>query len=165
MAPIKNIVQDIASSERLRQQERISQTRADKTKKGSQAREGASVESRQDKVDISSAARELAETRGSDTARYQEMLAALRSENGDRIRDVQERIAQGEFNQPEVLAKVAQAISDLPQFRALSGGAPAGPESRGLRGDLAQRIRSGMYNSDEVLDRIAMNVLRDIGAA
>jgi len=64
-----------------------------------------------------------------------------------------------------VLESVAEAISNLPQFRALTESAPETPQTRELRGDIAQRIRSGQYESDEVLDRVAINILRDIGAA
>ena len=165
MAPIKNIVGDVASTESLRHQERVSSTRSGKAKKQGQVREGAAVEPRGDSVSISTAARELAETRDSQTARYQEMLQALRNENGDELQSVRQRVAQGEFNEPAVLESVAGAISNLPQFRALSESAPKTPQSRELLGAIAQRIRSGQYDSEEVLDRIAMNVLRDIGAA
>lgn len=165
MAPIKNIVGDVASPERLGQQERVSSTRPGKAKRQGQARESTAVESRGDTVDISSAARQLAETRDSQIARYQEMLQALRSENGDKLQSVRQRIAQGEFNEPAVLESVAEAISSLPQFRALSESAPETPRGRELMGDIAQRIRSGEYDSEDVLDRIAMNILRDIGAA
>jgi len=165
MAPIKNIVGDVSSTERLGQQERVSSTRSGKAKKQGQARESTAVESRGDTVDISSAARQLAETRDSQIARYQEMLQTLRNENGDELQSVRQRVAQGEFNEPAVLESVAEAISNLPQFRALSESAPETPQSRELTGAIAQRIRSGQYDSEEVLDRIAMNVLRDMGAA
>ena len=165
MAPIKNIVSDIASSERLRPQERVSTTRSGKAKKQGQARESATVESRGDTVNISTAARQLAETRGTQVAQYQEMLQALKSEDGDKVQNVQQRIAQGEFNEPAVLETVAEAISNLPQFRALTESAPETPRTRELRGDIAQRIRSGQYETDDVLDRVAINILRDIGTA
>ncbi|MFB0515741.1 MAG: hypothetical protein ACETWG_03945, partial [Candidatus Neomarinimicrobiota bacterium] len=106
-----------------------------------------------------------AETRSSDIARYREMLQALGSEDGDKAQRVRERIAQGEFNQPEVLERVAETIRNLPQFQVLSESAPETPETRELMGALAQRIRSGQYNSEEVLERVAMNILRDIGAS
>ncbi len=165
MAPIKNIVNDITSSERLKQQERVAPMRSEKAKKQGQVREGTTIESRKDTVDISAEARQLAETRSSETARYQEMLQAFKSDDGDKIQNVRERIAQGEFNTPEVLEKVAGAISDLPRFQGLSESAPETSESRELMGALAQRIRSGQYNSEEVLEQVAMNILRDIGAA
>ena len=165
MTPIKNIASDVASSERVRQQERVSTSRSDKAKKQAPATESAKVESRKDTVDISSAARQLAETRTSETARYQAILATFKGGNGQKARNVQARIAQGEFDKPEVLESVADAISNLPQFRSLATGALASADSRGVLGAIAQRIRSGQYNSDEVLDRVAMNILRDIGAA
>ncbi|UCD38492.1 MAG: flagellar biosynthesis anti-sigma factor FlgM [Fidelibacterota bacterium] len=164
MAPIKNIVSDVASTERLKQQERVSTTRTDKAKKQGSVRESTAAESRSDTVDISSTARELAEARRSDIARYQEMLGSLQNEDSEKLQGIRERIAQGEFNEPAVLERVAEAISDLPQFQALAEGTPA-PESRGIRGDIAARIRSGEYETEEVLDRVAMNILRDIGAA
>ncbi|MBA7655337.1 hypothetical protein ES703_63241 [subsurface metagenome] len=165
MAPIKNIVSDVSSTERLGHQERVSSTRSGKAKKQDQARESTAVESRGDTVDISSAARQLAETRDSQIARYQEMLQTLRNENGDELQSVRQRVAQGEFNEPAVLESVAEAISNLPQFRALTESAPETSRTRGLRGDIAQRIRSGQYETDDVLDRVAINILRDIGAA
>ncbi len=163
MAPIKNIVSDVASSERLRPQERVSTTRAGKAKKQGQARESATVESQGDTVNISTAARQLAETRDTQLARYQEMLQSLKSEDGDKVQNVRQRIAQGEFNEPAVLEGVAEAISNLPQFRTLTESAPETPQTRELMGDIAQRIRSGQYDSDEVIDRVAINILRDIG--
>ncbi len=165
MAPIKNIVSDVVASERLKAQERVTTTRSGKAKKQGQARESATVESHGDTVNISTAARQLAETRGSQMARYQEMLQALKSDDGDKVQNVRQRIAQGEFNEPAVLESVAEAIGDLPQFRALTEGTPETPRTRELMGDIAQRIRSGQYESDEVLDRVAINILRDIGAA
>ena len=165
MAPIKNIVSDVASSERLKPQERVSTTRSGKAKKQGQARESATVESHGDTVNISTAARQLAETRGSQMARYQEMLQALKSDDGDKVQNVRQRIAQGEFNEPAVLDGVAEAISNLPQFQALTEGAPETPQTRELMGDIAQRIRSRQYDSDEVIDRVAINILRDIGVA
>jgi hypothetical protein len=104
----------------------------------------------------------MAETRRGDMARYQEMLGELKNENGDKVANVQERIAQGAYDEPVVLEKVAEAISDLPQFRALAEGTP---ESRELQGDIAARIRRGEYNSEDVLERVAINILRDIGAS
>ncbi|UCH61698.1 MAG: flagellar biosynthesis anti-sigma factor FlgM [Fidelibacterota bacterium] len=165
MAPIKNIVGDVPSPERLKPQDRVSTTRSDKAKKQGQARESATVESRGDTVNISTAARQLAETRDTQMAQYQDMLQALKSEDGDKVKNVQQRIAQGEFNEPAVLESVAEAISNLPQFQALTESAPETSRTRELRGDIAQRIRSGEYESDDVLDRVAINILRDIGAA
>lgn len=162
MAPIKNIVSDVASSERLRQQERVSSTRSEKAKKQGSTKESAPAEPRKDKVDISSTARELAESRRSDMARYQEMLGALKSEDGEKLANVQERIAQGAYEEPAVLERVAESIANLPQFRALAEGAP---ESREVQGDIAARIRRGEYDSEEVLERVAINILRDIGAS
>ncbi|MEE9466313.1 MAG: hypothetical protein V3W14_12165 [Candidatus Neomarinimicrobiota bacterium] len=165
MAPIKNIINDITSSERLRQQERVSSTQSEKAQKRGQVQEGTTVESRQDKVDISAAARELAETRSSDVARYREMLQSLRNEEGDHIGVVRERVTQGEYDRPEVLEEVADTISRLPQFQALAESAPERPQTKELTGAIAQRIRSGQYDSDQVLERVAMNILRDMGAA
>jgi hypothetical protein len=165
MTPIKNIVSDIASSERLKQQERVSPTRTDKTKKQEQpTREGAAVEPRKDTVDISTTARELAETRGNDVARYQEVLAALRNNESEKMQVARQRIAEGAYNEPAVLERVADAIVTLPQFRSLAPSAPE-PGSREVQGDVAARIRSGEYDTEEVLDKVAMNILRDMGAA
>ena len=164
MAPIKNIGQDVASSERLRQQGRVSSERSEKAKKQGQAQESAKAESPRDTVDISSTARQLAETRSSDTARFQELLANLNA-NGEKTQSVRARIDLGEFNRPEVLESVAEAIGNLPSFRALATSPAASPDSRGVLGAIAQRARSGDYNSDDVLDKVAINILRDLGAA
>ncbi len=167
MTPIKNIVADITSTDHIKQQERVSSTRSGKSKSQGQVRESSTVESRGDTVDISSTARQLAETRDTQMARYQEMLHDLgnEEENGQQVQNVRQRIAQGEFNEPAVLESVAEAISGLPQFAALSENAPEEPGSRQVMGDIAQRIRSGEYDSEDVLERTAMNILRDIGAA
>ena len=164
MAPIKNIGHDVAAAERLRQQERLSSTRSEKAQKQGQAQESTKTGSPQDTVDISSTARQLAETRTSDTARYQELLANLEA-NGEKTRSIRARIDQGDFNRPEVLESVAESISNLPSFRNLAASPAASPDSRGILGAIARRIRSGDYNSDEVLDKVAINILRDIGAA
>lgn len=164
MAPIKNIVSDIASTERLKQQEQVAQTRTDKTKKQQSTREGAAVEPRKDTVDISSTARELAQTRGSDVARYQEMLAGMRNDESEKMQTVRQRVAEGAYNEPAVLEKVADAIVTLPQFRSLAESAPETPRSREILGDVAARIRAGEYDTEDVLDKVAMNILRDLGA-
>lgn len=165
MTPIKNIVSDIASSERLKQQERVAPTRTDKTKKQQPAQKSATVEPRKDTVDISSTAREMAETRGSDVARYQEMLSSMRNDESEKLQTVRQRIAEGTYNEPAVLDRVAEAIVTLPQFRAMAESTPEAPKSREIQGDIAARIRAGEYDTDEVLDKVAMNILRDMGAA
>ena len=164
MGPVKNIGNDVAASERLRQQERVSSGRSEKAKQQGQAQEGAPAKPVRDTVDISTTARQLAETRSTDTARYQELLANLTA-NGEKTRSVRARIDRGDFDRPEVLESVAEAIGNLPSFRALATSPAASPDSRGILGAIAQRARSGDYNSDDVLDKVAINILRDLGAA
>ncbi len=164
MAPIKNIANDIGSSERLRQQDRVSSPQSGKAKRQGQVKEDAPVEARKDSVDISSAGRELAQTRSTETARYQELLASLSDGDGEKTQRIRSRIAQGEFDKPEVLESVAGAISNLPAFRSFAS-APASADSREVLGAIAKRVRDGEYNSDEVLGRVAVNILKDIGTA
>ncbi len=164
MAPIKNIAHDIGSTERLRQQDRVSSPKSGKTTKQGQVKEDAPVEARKDSVAISSAGRELAQTRSTATARYQELLASLKNGDGEKTQRVRSRIAQGEFDKPEVLESVAAAISNLPTFRSLASAPPTG-DSREVLGAIAKRVRDGAYNSDEVLGRVATNILKDIGTA
>ena len=64
-----------------------------------------------------------------------------------------------------MLDRVAEAIVTLPQFRSLAESTPEAPRSREIQGDIAARIRAGEYDTDEVLDKVAMNILRDMGAA
>ena len=133
MTPIKNIVQDITSANQLREQERVQSSKTQKLKREGQTKEADAAKSAaSDSVNISPAARQLAESQ-SEVARYQEQLQALREESNGRIAQIRERISQGEFDQPQVLEGVAEAIVRLPQFQSLAEQGTEAPRSREVR--------------------------------
>ncbi len=163
MAPVHNIGNNINPAERLKEQERVQTARSQRGGKSSASSDVQSSVAPRDSVSISSAAQQLA-AGGSEISRIQEQLGALREEDSARIAVLRERIESGEFERPEITAAVAETISSLPHFRALQYEPQDIPREPIDLVAVETRVRSGQFESDQVLDQVATNILNDIGA-
>ena len=161
MAPIKNI--GPVNPERLREQERVRESRSGQVKRQGRTDEAAASTSRADSVDISPTAQRMAET-SSDVSRFQDVLQSYRAENTEQVAEIRQRAAAGEFDQPEVLEKVSEAIMMLPNFVTASETAAPAPRSEEELQSIQSRIQSGGYQTDQILEQIATSIIRDIGA-
>lgn len=163
MAPIENIGSNLPPVDRLKQRERVDSSRPEKVKQQGQADDLAATGLRGDTVEISSTAKKLAENQD-EVARIQDLLHSLRNEDPDKLSAIRQRIDDGEFNRPVVQEQVAETISRLPQFRSLLEEPPDATSSSQLTGSIQDRIRAGQFQTEEVLQRVAVNILNEIGA-
>lgn len=163
MAPIENIGNNLPPVDRVKQRERVDSSRPEKVKQQGQADNLAATGLRGDTVDISSAGKRLAESQG-EVARFQDLLHSLRNEDPDKLSAIRQRIDDGEFNRPVVQEQVAETISQLSQFRVLLEEPSDAPSRSQLTGSIQDRIRAGQYQTEEVLEQVAVNILNEIGA-
>ncbi|MCH8326946.1 MAG: flagellar biosynthesis anti-sigma factor FlgM [Candidatus Marinimicrobia bacterium] len=163
MVPIHNIGGNVDPAGRIRQQEKLQSSKSDRARQASSTGE-AGASAPRDSVDISPAAKELAAVNG-EVARAQAHLRSLGEEDPARVEAIRGRIAEGEFDEPEVSDFVAGAIARLPQFSALADGpVVARSEERADLEIISERVKSGEFNSAQVLEQVAANILSDIGA-
>ncbi len=160
MAPINNIGSGLPA-DRVRQQDRVNTRKGDKVQERAGNAERISPDAPKDSVDISPAALRLAEE-SHEVARFQQILHSIQEEEHPELDQVRARIAQGEFNRPEVFEQVADAIASLPPF-AEADSIDASDRAAQIAA-LQQRVESGQYDSDRVIQQVASNILRDIGA-
>ena len=163
MAPVNNIGNNINPADRLKQQERVQTARTERGRQSSAAKETQSSAASPDSVNISSEAQQLAAS-GGEISRIQEQLGALREENSGQIAELRGRIEAGDFDRPEITAAVAETISSLPPFRALQDEPQEIPREPVDLAAIELRVRSGQFDSDQVLEQVATNILNDIGA-
>lgn len=163
MVPIKNIGNTLPLTDRLKQRDRVDSPRHEKTSRtGSEPKSTGEVTDR-DTINISSEAKQLAEN-PSEVAQFQDILHGLRNEDTGRIAQIREKITNGDFNRPEVLESVSTAISGLAQFSGIAERTGPAILSEAAVNSVSERIRSGHYQSDVVLQEVATNILADIGA-
>lgn len=165
MTPIKNIGEPV-SPDRLKEQDRIRQSRSERV--GSSGRtsesDAASTVSRADSVDISPSAKKLAET-ANDVTRFQDVLRSMRNEGSEQILELRQRIETGEFDKPEVLERVSEAILRLPNFvRFEEKSEPVAARSDKELALIRDRVQSNRYQSEQVWQQVANAIIRDIGA-
>ena len=163
MAHIENIGGNPPPVDRLKQRDRVDSSRPGNVNQPGQADRLAAQGVRGDTVEISSTAKKLAGNQD-EVARFQDLLHSLRNEDPDKLSALRQRIDEGEFNQPVVQSQMAETISQLPQFRGLLEGPSDAPSSSQLIGSVQDRIRSGQFQTEEVLQRVAVNILNEIGA-
>ena len=163
MAPIENIGSNLPPVDRLKQRDRVDSAHPEKVRQQGQADRLAAQGIRGDTVEISSTAKKLAESQD-EVARFQDLLHNLRNEDPDKLSGRRQRIDEGEFNRPVVQAQVAETISQLPQFRSLLEGPSDAPSSSQLTGSIQDRIRAVRFQTEEVLQQVAVNILNEIGA-
>lgn len=163
MASIENIGSNLSSVDRLKQRDRVDASSSAKVKQQGQAADLSATELRGDTAEISSAGKKLAENQG-EVARFQDLLHSLINEDPDKLSAIQQRIDEGEFNRPVIQEQVADTISQLPQFQALLEESPDIPSRSQLTGSIQDRIRAGQFQTEEVLQRVAVNILNEIGA-
>ena len=161
MAPIKNIGGSV-SPDRLREQERVRESSTKRAKQSGRTTESASTTTRSDTVDISPAAQRMAEA-SSDISRFQDMLQSLRTENTGQVAELQQRVEAGEFDKPEVLERVSEAILNLPHFVTSDEEAAPLPRLEEQINSIQARVKSGSYQTDQVLEQVATAIIRDIG--
>ncbi len=164
MTPIKNIVEPVAP-DRLKEQDRIRQSRSDRAGRAGRTAESdaAATTSRVDSVDISPTAKKLAEN-ANDVTRFQDVLKSMRNEGSEQIIELRHRIQTGEFDKPEVLERVSEAILMLPHFvRFEEKPEPAARSDKELA-IIRDRVQSDRYQSEQVWQQVANAIIRDIGA-
>ena len=164
MTPIKNIGEPV-SPDRLKEQDRIRQSRSDGVGRSARTSEadGASATGRADSVNISPRAKKMAET-ASDVTRFQDVLKSMRNEGSEQILELRHRIETGEFDKPEVLERVSEAILMLPNFVSFKEKAEPVTRSDQELALIRDRVQSGNYQSEQVLEQVASAIMRDIGA-
>ena len=163
MAPIENIGSNLPPVDRLKQRDRVGSARPEKGGQPGQVGPLAAQGSRGDKAESSTTAKKLAESQG-EVARFQELLHSLRNEDPGKLSALRQRIDEGEFNLPVVQAQVAETIGRLPQFQSLLEKPSGAPPSRRLTNSIQDRISTGQFQTDEVLQQVAVNILNEIGA-
>ncbi|MCK4577872.1 MAG: flagellar biosynthesis anti-sigma factor FlgM [Candidatus Marinimicrobia bacterium] len=162
MTPIKNIGDPLSSADKVREQERLRESQSSKVRKDSSVEQSSTTE-RPDSVNISSAARRLAEST-TEVSRFQQSLDSLREPDAARLEELRQRIESGEFERPEVIDRLADSILRLPQFESGSSDSAVAPRSEEELKAVAERVRSGDYETEVVLQRVASSILNDIGA-
>ena len=160
MAPIKNVGGSV-SPERLREQERVRESSAKRAKQPGRT-DSASATTRADTVDISPAAQRMADA-SSDVSRFQDMLQSLRTEDTGQVAEMRQRVEAGEFDKPEVLERVSEAILNLPHFVTSDEEAAPLPRLEDQINSIQDRVQSGSYQTDQVLEQVATAIIRDIG--
>lgn len=160
MALIKNIGGSV-SPDRLREQERVRESSTKRAKQSGRT-DSAATTTRTDTVDISPAAQRMAEA-SSDISRFQDMLQSLRTENTGQVAELQQRVEAGEFDKPEVLERVSEAILGLPHFVTSDEEAAPLPRLEEQINSIQARVQSGGYQTDQVLEQVATAIIRDIG--
>ncbi len=163
MASIENIGSNLPPVDRLKQRDRVDSSRPGNVKQQGQADHLATTGLGEDTVEISSAAKQLAQSQG-EVALFQDLLHSLRNEDPDKLSAIRQRIDDGEFDRPVVQEQVAETITQLPQFRALLEEPSDAPSSSQLTDSIQDRIRTGQYQTEEVLQQVAVNILNEIGA-
>lgn len=161
MAPIGNIGDNLNPADRIRPQDKLESSRADRAR-GKTSAPAAEGTPRADSIDISPAGRELANV-DLEISRARQELRELSARDEGRVAELRARIEEGEFDRPEVSVTVAETIVNLPQFRALSEPSPAPRSERVDVAAIAERVNSGQFNTDQVLEQVAVNILNDIG--
>ncbi|MFC1746875.1 flagellar biosynthesis anti-sigma factor FlgM [Candidatus Neomarinimicrobiota bacterium] len=162
MVPIKNIGNSLPQqTERLKERDRIQPARPENTRSGSNVSKPDEVTAK-DSVSISSEAKQLAEKQ-SEVSQFQNLLQGLGPADSNRIEDIRTRVNAGEFDSPEVLAGVSEAISRLPQFSEVDRSSGSQNLNEATISAFAERIRSGQYQTDGVLQQVASGILSDIG--
>jgi hypothetical protein len=159
MAPINNIGSGLPA-DRVRQQDQVNTRKGDKVRERAGSAERVASDAPKDSVDISPAALRLAEG-SQEVARFQQILHSLQEEERPELDQVRARIAQGEYDRPEVFEQVADAIASLPPFAEADN--VDASERAAQVAEVQQRVESGQYDSDRVIQQVASNILRDIG--
>ncbi len=165
MTPIKNISEP-TSPDRLKEQDRVRQSRSERVKRSGRASESsaASATSRVDSVDISTTAKKLAES-ANDVTRFQDVLRSMRNEGSEQLIELRQRIQTGEFDKPEVLERVSEAILKLPHFIRFEEKPAVAARSDKELALIRDRVQSDRYQSEQVWQQVASAIIRDIGAS
>ncbi len=163
MTPIKNIGEPV-SPDRLKEQDRVRQSRSDRAGRAGRTSESdaAAPTTRADSVDISPTAKKLAES-ANDVTHFQDVLRSMRNEGSEQIIELRQRIQTGEFDKPEVLERVSEAILMLPHFVRFEEKSEPVPRSDEELALIRDRVQSDRYQSEQVWQQVANAIIRDIG--
>ncbi|MFC1481113.1 hypothetical protein ACFL6E_02580 [Candidatus Neomarinimicrobiota bacterium] len=164
MTPVNNIGSGLPADQ-VRQQDRVNTRKGEKVPESTGSGERIAADAAKDSVDISPAALRLAEE-SQEVARFQQILRSIQEEERPELDQVRARIVQGEFNRPEVIEQVAGAIASLPPFAEFAEADNVDASAREAQiAAVQQRVESGQYDSDRVIQQVASNILRDIGVS
>lgn len=160
MVPIDNIGNNIPSTDRVKQQDKVSSGRSSGVRKDAKASKASGTTSVRDTVDISPEALKLANSKN-EVERFQQMLRSLSPDDMQKMVEIKRNIEIGEYDKPEVMEKVGDAIANLPQFRSADAPEEAS-QPRASVEEITARVQSGKYSTDEVLDKVAASIINDI---